>query len=84
MPWGSRTKRLRRLGLFSARGGVKPDIGVMAIGSKETRPVLSGNAASSNTQPPLAPEIPIDGTPRRHGARDMLAEFLLEGGPPWH
>ena len=42
------------------------------------------HSAPSNAQPPLAPEIPIDGATRRHRARDMLAEFLIERGPPRH
>src|SRR5882757_5848848 len=38
----------------------------------------------SNAEPPLAPEIPVDATSRRHRARDMLAELLFEGGAPRH
>ena len=38
----------------------------------------------SDAESPLAPEAPIDSTARRHRARHVLPELLLERGSPWH
>ena len=54
------------------------------IGWSRSWPSCCFHSAPSNAESPLASETPIDGATRRQRARDMLAEFLFQRGPPWH
>jgi hypothetical protein len=83
----AKSSRRHIFAMFRRRIDQRPlraDIFPTGIVRNARTPPPSRPRSQSDSDSPLAPEIPINVTARSHHTSDRVAELLLQGRPPWH